>query len=403
MIEKNKKDQWPIQGFILTLGFAVLIYFILLAIPKFAISLFPYDIVSSNAPSSLFYRFIWFIEDFTNAQFYASFLAGLGLILGAVIAYILNSKNSKYGGFTIVYTKRLFPWIISAQLLSLSISVSLYIHLLETMEMAWIPTFIPFVSVPVIVILVYGPSLRSVLTGSILSGLLSTPIAAFIIKFILDPLALPAVSANVFTMALVGIIVLEICRNVPWMKELPQDFYQNPSAFDEKYQAGDPVEKHGTSWFMRRVLADFTEAQFYGNEWASGMMLIGLILHYILDRSGVYYGNDFVPLLIATSILGSAVGVFLYHKRWQEAGFYATFTPVVTIIPGIILLVNGDIVLSIIAAIAGGIIAPPFADMINRHIPKGWHPMIGNTLSMATCTALIAMLVKALPYIGIGH
>lgn len=396
----------PVMGFFAALVIAAFLYFILLSIPDSNATLFPYEAIKTEAPHSLYHRFLWFIQDLTNAQFYASVLSGIGLVMGAFIAYLLNSKKKKAGGFTIGYILHLFPWIFASQIVGLSVSVFApgYVHLLETLEMGWIPTFIPFVSVPVIVIFVFGPTFTNVLTGGLLSGLLSTPIAAFLIKYILDPLGLPAVSANVLTMSVVGILVLEVCRYLPWMKTLDQDFYQAPGQFQEKY-AEEPShsEVYGVSWFLRRVLADFTEAQFYGNEWASGLMLLGVILHYILDRSGVYYGNDFLPLLLSTSILSSAVGVFLYHKQWKTLGFYPTFTPVVTVVPGIILMVEGDVFLSIIAAVVGGIITPPFADMINRNIPKGWHPMIGNTFSMSVCTIVIALLVKALPGIGIGY
>lgn len=405
-LQETEKVPMPYVGFISTVIFSIALYFLLRAIPHSQLSLFPYDTVSSEAPTSLYYRFIWFIEDFTNAQFYASVLAGIGLIVGAFIAYGLNSRRSKAGGFTISYIMRLFPWVFAAQMLGLIVSVFApgYVHLLETMDMGWVPTFIPFVSTPVIVVLIYGPTIQAVLTGGILSGLISTPIAAFIIKFILDPFGLPAVSANVFTMALVGIIVLEVCRYVPWMKPLEEDFYIQPKLFHRRYGEMAPETKgYGTVWFFRRVLADFTEAQFYGNEWASGLMLAGLIIHYILDPSGVYYGNDYVPILLSASILSSAIGVFLYHNHWRTLGFYPTFTPVVTVVPGIVLIVEGDVFLSVVAAVLGGILTPPFADLINRNIPKGWHPMIGNTFSMAVCTAIIALIVKALPVIGIGY
>ncbi len=388
------KQQLPYKGFISALFIAGLTYFGLKAIPHLEISLFPYELVSQKAPHDLFYSMIWYIQDFTNAQFYASFLSGLGLILGGWTAH--HFRKLKISGFTIAYIHNIFPWVLGAQLLGLLVS-SIYIPLLETWNMGWVPTFIPFVSVPVIVIFVYGPNLHNLLTGSIFAGLISTPMGAFIIKYILDPLGLPAVSANVLTMALVGIIVLETCRYLPWIQKLETEFYIDPAAYDKKYETSTPIENtDSVSWFLRRVLSDFTEAQFYGNEWASGLMLVGLILHFILDRQGVFYGNDFIPLLLSASIVGSAIGVFLYHREWK-IGFYATFTPIVTIIPGILLLVNGNIFLTYLSAVIGGIIAPPLAQAINSHIPKGWHPMIGNTLSMSICTALIAMVILALP------
>lgn len=390
------KQKRPYKGLIISLLIAAILYPLLNVIPIFDFNLFPYDVVSSLVAHDPMYRLVWYIQDFTNAQFYSSVLAGLGLLIGACIGYILDKREHPYSGFTITYIKGLFPWILTAQLLGLLVS-NIYIPLLQSWDMGWVPTFIPFVSVPVIVIFVYGPSIQSVLTGSILSGLISTPIGSFIIKYILDPLGLPAVSANVFTMALVGIIVLEVCRMVPWMKNPKTDFYLEPATFNQKYDTPEKqIDTDHPLWFVRRVLADFTEAQFYGNEWASGLMLLGVILHFILDRNGVYYGNDFLPLLLSASIVGSATGIFLYHDSWKK-GFVGTFTPIVTIIPGIILMVNGNMFYTYFSAILGGILAPALAQAINQHIPKGWHPMIGNTLSMSICTAIIAMIVLALP------
>lgn len=387
------KKKRPYLGFSITIIIALTVYFGLTQLPVLDFNIFPYEVVSQLAPDYAWYRFIWYVQDFTNAQFYSSVLASVGLLIGAVVGYVLDQRNNPYSGFTITYIRGLFPWILAAQLLGLLAS-NLYTPLLSQWDMGWVPTFIPFVSVPVIVIFVYGPSLKTVLTGSILSGLISTPIGAFIIKYILDPLGLPAVSANVFTMTLVGIIVLEVCRMVPWIDNPSIDFYLEPT---EKYKTPQKdVDTDHPLWFIRRVLADFTEAQFYGNEWASGMMLLGAVLHFILDRNGIYYGNDFIPLLLSASIVGSSVGIFIYHDSWKT-GFVGTFTPIVTIIPGIILLVNGHIWYTYGSAVLGGIMAPALANGINRHIPKGWHPMIGNTLSMSICTAIIAMMILALP------
>ena len=146
----------PLVGFIGTVIFSIVLYFLLKAVPKSDMSLFSYGEIATQAPHSLYHRFLWFIQDFTNAQFYASVLAGIGLIVGAFIAFGLNSKKSKIGGFTISYVMRLFPWIFAAQILGLFVSVFApgYVHLLETLDAGWIPTFIPFVSTPVIVILI---------------------------------------------------------------------------------------------------------------------------------------------------------------------------------------------------------------------------------------------------------
>jgi hypothetical protein len=392
----------PYAGFFITLGIAVLVYLGLTWAPHSGISFLPYSEVSARAGTNMFYKFIWFIEDFTNAQFYASVFAGLGLIAGAWIGYALNCRKKKSGGFVICYSHYIFPWVFAAQMLGLAISVLLYTPLLDSTEMGWIPTFIPFVSVPVIVIFTYGPNLSAVFTGSILTGLLATPMGTVLNKYVFNPAGLPVVSANVLTMCFLGILVLEVCRYVPWIDKSKGYFGGNAKAYGAKYAEVTPSHNpYKTSWFLRRVLADFTEAQFYGNEWASGLMILGVIIDWIIDPSHIYYGSNLVPIMLSACIVSSAVGVFVYHKHWTK-GFYPTFTPVVTVVPGIVLIMGGDVFLSILSAVLGGLLAPPFAAMVTSRMPEGWHPMIGNTLSMTVCTALIAMVIKALPIIGIG-
>lgn len=398
----NKNGSLPIKGFLLTLLIAALAYALLEYMPHLNADFLPYATVSAMAGTSLFYKVIWFIQDFTNAQFYASVFAGLGLVLGAFIAYGLNSKKKRIGGFVVTYNYGIFPWIFIAQILSLLISNILYVPLLDATGMGWIPTFIPFVSIPVIVILQYGPNWKNVLTGAVLTGVLATPLGTMINKYVLSPVGLPVVAANVFAMSTLGILILEICRYLPWIEKKEDYFSNSPHLYGSHYAESAPSEDlDSPSWFVRRVLADFTEAQFYGNEWASGLMLFGVVLDWFINPASIYYGNSFLPIVISAQILSSAVGVFLYHNEWKK-GFFPTFLPVVTIVPGIAGIANGNVVITLLVAVLGAITAPPLAAMITSNMPKGWHPMIGNTMSMALITTLLAIVVKALPLIGLG-
>ena len=390
-------------GFLLTLAIAAVLYLGMTYLPKMNLDFLPYAVVSQQAPSSFFYKIIWFIQDFTNAQFYASVFAGLGMLLGAVIAYGLSTRHSAKGGFTISYVVGIWPWVFAAQFLGLVISdfVCQYISLLTTTEMTWIPTFIPFVSIPVIVVLVYGPNWRSVLTGAVLGGVTGTPIGTAIIMYVLNPLNLPAVAANTFTMALTGIISLEVCRHLPWMKKPEPETWLTPPEPEDAGMKPNAKDTSSPMWFLRRVLADFTEAQFWGNEWASGFMILGLLLDWFINPASTYYGSGLLPIMLSCAILSSAVGIFLYHKQWTDNPFYPTFVPVVSVVPGTVLIFQGDVVLSILAAIMGGVLGGPFAAAIGRHIPEGWHPMIANTFSMSVCTIIVALILKAIP-MGIG-
>ena len=400
--DSTKRTPLPFKGFLLTLVIAVIAYVFMSFVPHVNPDFLPYSTVSAEAGHSLFYKLIWFVQDFTNAQFYASLFAGLGLVVGAFIAYTLNSRKKRSGGFVIAYTYKIFPWVFAAQILSLIISDLLYTPLLDSTNMGWIPTFIPFVSVPVIVILEYGPSLINVLTGAVLTGVLATPLGSVINKYVLSPAGLPVVAANVFTMSILGIIVLEACRVLPFIEKKTDFYSDNPGLWGKQYgEAGPAEDLQKPTWFVRRVLADFTEAQFYGNEWASGLMLLGVLIDWIINPASIYYGNNFLPIVICAQIVSSAVGVFLYYHEWEK-GFYPTFLPVVTIVPGIAGICNGNIVITLLVAVLGGVIAPPLAAYITSKLPKGLHPMIGNTMSMAVCTTILGAVCKCLPFIGSG-
>jgi len=45
------------------------------------------------------------------------------------------------------------------------------------------------------------------------------------------------------------------------------------------------LSKQGPAWVARRVLADFTEAQFYGTELASAGLIGGTLLAFLLNPS----------------------------------------------------------------------------------------------------------------------
>jgi len=386
-------------GFILTVLIAVGLYLAMTHLPKLNLDFLSYNVVAQEAPRNFFYKVVWFIQDFTNAQFYASVFAGLGMTIGAVIAYVFSINHSSKGGFTISYVVGIWPWVFAAQLLGLIISdfICQYILLLENTGLTWVPTFIPFVSIPVIVVLVYGPNWRSVITGAVLGGVTGAPIGTWIIKNVLDPVNLPAVAANTFTMALTGIIVLEVCRHLPWMKKPEPETWLTPPEPEDAAMKPNAQDTSSPVWFMRRVLADFTEAQFWGNEWASGLMLLGLMLDWFINPASTYYGSGLLPIMLSCAILSSAVGVYLYHRQWTENPFYPTFVPVVSVVPGTVLIFQGNVFLCVLAAVIGGIIGPPLADAVSRHIPEGWHPMIGNTFSMSVCTIIVTLILKGLP------
>lgn len=73
-------------------------------------------------PTSTLTWLRWGLGDVSEAQFYKSELASLGLFVGAGIAYYFSKMRSKWQGFQLSYGTGLFPWILLSSSLSLILS-----------------------------------------------------------------------------------------------------------------------------------------------------------------------------------------------------------------------------------------------------------------------------------------
>ncbi len=61
------------------------------------------------AEGNVFYWILWVLGDMTEANFYKSYLGGIGLIAGSLIAHYLYKKNSKHQGIAIAYGSGIWP------------------------------------------------------------------------------------------------------------------------------------------------------------------------------------------------------------------------------------------------------------------------------------------------------
>lgn len=207
---------------------------------------------------------------------------------------------------------------------------------------------------------------------------------------------IPGVVANVFTMALTGIIVMKVCHTLPWMKRVPLrtiEKGQSEMSTEEKARSIQTPQ-----WFLRRVLADFTEAQFYGNEVAGIFLLVGVSLDWILNSQHPAYGSGTLPAMILSQFVAAAVGIWLYTEKYIEQGWYATFVPVVSVGPACVLVFGGTIPLALFSGVVGGIIGALVAGYLVGLLPEGIHPTVGNTASMGICTIVTAVVMQALPF-----
>lgn len=353
-----------------------------------------YNSIVEGINSNVLNKVLWTIMNFTEPQFYAGVFASIGIILGGFLAWRLDVKDSDHAGFNVCYGSNMWPWVFASQVLSLVLTMFVFnfTDLFNTGNYTWLPTFITVVGLPPALMLIYGPSLKTLFTGSILASLLSFPVALWIMDYLIPVTGVPGVVSNVFTMAITEIIIFQICKVLPWMEKVPtKEIKRKPR--DKNSEAMEkPV------WFLRRVAADFSEAQFYGNEIAGVFLIIGVIVDWILNCNHGAYGGGAIPGIILSQIVGSAVGIFLYFDKYKKDGWYATYVPVVSVGPACVLMFGGGIEVAIFAGVLGGILGAPVAEYFAKKLPEDFHITIANVTSMGVCTIVVSMIMKALPW-----
>jgi hypothetical protein len=392
-----------VVGLVLILAAAFALYWAMSSWHGGKPSWLPYNEWASRTPQNTLDRIWWFLGDMTEAQFHKNVPGAIGLIVGAALAHWLYRRKSPACGFAICYGTGLWPSVFLASALGLFLSVFVFdfAGVLGSTKVGWVPTFVPFVSVPASIVFLYGPSVRSILTGGILGGLLGFPIAWFLIEKLLVPWGLPIVIGNVTSMCVAGIVCFEICQHLPWMRKVEKLASAESDSELSDTEKPTPTDSMGTAgWFVRRVLADFTEANFYGNEVASLGLLAGGIVGWLINPSHPAYGSGVFPALLASQFLASATGVFVYFNQWRRFGWYPTFVPVVSVAPAIVLMFGGTPQSILAGGILGGIIGPPVAHMVGRNVPPHWHPYVGNVFSMALSTAIVAAALMFMPGFG---
>ena len=329
----------------------------------------------------------WVLGDISEVAFYKHELASLGLLLGGALGYWASRYAQSWQGFSISYGSGLWPWLVTSSLLGLLLSNALWGWTLTADT--WQPTFAAFVSLPAAMVLFFGAGWKVTLNGAILGALLVTPSCLLIVNFVCVPLGLPAVIGNVLGMALGSVAAFVMCRRFPAL--VTPNYEQKPESLPF---TPEKKPNYGVIWTLRRVLADFSEAPFYGNEWASLGMLAGVLLAYALNPLSPAYGSGLLLPMLAAQALTSLVGVIVWRRQWQKRGWYPTYVPLVSVVPASVLTYGGGFTVMIASALLGALTAPPLACAIAQRLPKYLHPYIGNVLSMAISTLVI------LPVIG---
>ena len=333
-------------------------------------------------------RLRWILGDISEVAFYKHELPALGLMLGACLGHWAHVRGYRWQGFAICYGSGLWPWVFTSSLLGLLFSHVLWGWILASG--AWQPTFVAFVSLPAAMVLLFGGGWRVAVNGALLGALLVTPASLLWVNVVCYPLALPAVIGNVMGMAVASVVAFALCKRFPALVR---------GALRPVPCAVSPlVPRYGVSWTLRRVLADFSEAPFYGNELASLGLLIGAFLAAWLAPAAPAYGSQLLVQIIVGQALASFMGVMLWRQQWKTRGWYPTFIPIVSVVPAAILTVGGHWQVVVASAALGAVFAPPLAVAISQRLPSYMHGYIGNVLSMALTTlAVVPLLGWAFP------
>ena len=325
----------------------------------------------------------WILGDISEVAFYKHELASLGLLSGAYVAWWASKHGKVWQGFSICYGTGLWPWLVTSSLTGLLLS-NLMWGWSVTAE-TWQPTFAAFVSLPAAMVLMFGGGWKITLNGAVLGALLVTPMCLLIVNLVCTPLGLPAVIGNVLGMAAGSVVAFALCR---WVPSLVRSDHIAPAR-----PMPTKPPSYGLIWSLRRVLADFSEAPFFGNELASLGLLAGVLLAYALNPTGPAYGSGLLLSVVGAQALASALGVVIWRSQWIKRGWYPTYVPLVSVVPAAILAHGDSWVVITLSTTLGALIAPPLACAIAARLPAHIHPYIGNVISMALSTLLIVPLV----------
>lgn len=352
------------------------------------------------ADGNVLAKLAYMISDWGDPTYQKTALGGILMIVGCFIA-LYAGKNSKCT-FGVSYGSGKFVPILIAQIIASGGSVFLYSSLFQAEGAAFVPTFVAVPSFVPALVLLYGGEWYKVLTAGVLGIFLGCPFAHFINVQFVTPWGLPGAVAWVTPMIVCGFVSIEVCRNLPWMTRQASD-PPAPEAAPAAPALGAPnAPVMNNEWFVKRVLADFTEPTFYGNELAGLLFIVGGVVSVILNPANPNYGAGNAYLVILSSqLLAAAIGIFLYWHRYFELGFYNTFVPLASLTPAFINLYGTDIHVVIVGAIVGAVFMPPVAEFVGRYTAKHFHGYIGSVVSMFVCCLVFPAIFNFVPGFGV--
>lgn len=156
-------------------------------------------------------------------------------------------------------------------------------------------------------------------------------------------------------------------------------------------------------FFLRRLLADFGEPLFCGNEYVGVLLLPGATIAWIMNPFHVTYNTGVFPAVLFSQMVSVALSIYLYFDQWLVNDWFPSFPTLVSTAPGVTMLWGGDLRVAVIAAVFGGIVCPALAWQMEQRMPAHWPGFIAATGSKTVSTVLCGRLILFLrPVLGIG-
>ncbi|GAA4907802.1 hypothetical protein EV188_107182 [Actinomycetospora succinea] len=144
------------------------------------------------------------LTDFTETQFYANELASVGVLVGVVVAVLVDPTLPAYGGGVI-------PAILFAQALTSAVGVVVWRRLYR--DGGWAPTYVSLVSVAPAAVITYDGSLVAGVVGAVVGALLCPLVARPVSRRL--PADFHPFIGNTVAMAVVTAVVVPLLGFLP--------------------------------------------------------------------------------------------------------------------------------------------------------------------------------------------
>lgn len=344
------------------------------------------DILVKASEGSVLHRILWFIGDCTEANFYKSTLASIFVVVFGILAFESEKKGKPIMNSLILSGSGMFYPVLIAAFGALIIS-----NLLYFVPGTWTPTFVPFVSSAPVIVLIFGKEPQKLVTSAVLAGLVTYPISDLINKYIGIPLEMPGFCGPALGMAVSTVLLIEICRILPWMKA-----EENPKV---KYLPPQVKEADGHGLFFKRFLADPGELVFWGSPLSTIGLLSGALLSWVLNPSSIVYSSGKFPDMLCGIFITVALAVFMWYPKYKKGGFAFTFAAPVAVgatINSYNISLIGFVCTAVVCAYAIPAIVHFMLEKVE--ITKRWHPCPIALATIAVVAGVWSLFVTNIPF-----